>query len=185
MATSNTLYEEKLREKPTLDELCEHVNIGTKWYTFGVLLKLDITKLNAIEELNRDVDVKTLKMFQLWLNTNPEAMRMQIVDALKKEVIGVVTLAEKYEKILRESCVITTGKYCKTTTHVCNDNKYIWMLTFYCKNIEPGMDQEMSKIVELRIKLDTLNNQKTAEIEQLQFKLKQKEGNILTCFICS
>ena len=59
------------------------------------------------------------------------------------------------------------------------------MLTFYCKNIEPCMDQEMSKVVELRIKLDTLNNQKTAEIEQLQSKLKQKEGNILTCFICS
>ena len=125
MATGNTLYEEKLREKPTLDELCEHVNIGTKWYTFGVLLKLDITKLDGIDELNRDVDFKTLKMFHLWLNTNPKASRVEIVNALKKEAIGEVTLAEKYEKLLREYCVITTGEYCKTTTHVCNDNKYM------------------------------------------------------------
>ena len=124
MATADTSYEEKLREKPTLDELCEHVNIGTKWYTFGVLLKLDKTKLDAIEELNRDVNVKTLKMFYLWLNTNPNAMRIEIVNTLKKEVIGEMTVAKKYEEILRESRVITTGEYYKTMTHVCNNNKY-------------------------------------------------------------
>ena len=124
MATADTSYEEKLREKPTLDELCEHVNIGTKWYTFGVLLKLDMTKLDAIEELNKDVNVKTSKMFYLWLNTNPNAMRIEIVNTLKKEVIGEVTVAKTYEEILRESRVITTGEYCKTMTHVYNNNKY-------------------------------------------------------------
>ena len=124
MATADTSYEEKLREKPTLDELCEHVNIGTKWHTFGVLLKLDMTKLDAIEELNKDVNVKTSKMFYLWLNTNPNAMRIEIVNTLKKEVIGEVTVAKKYEEILRESRVITTGEYCKTMTHVYNNNKY-------------------------------------------------------------
>ena len=170
MATGNTLYEEKLREKPTLDELFENVNIGTGWYKFGVLLKLEKTKLDAIEELNKDVGFKTLMMFQLWLDTNPNAMRIEIMNTLKKAVIGEVTVAEKYEKILRDSCGITTGEYCKL---------------FYYKNIESVMDKEMSDVDELRLKVNTVINQKTAEIEQLKCRLKQKESNILTHFLCS
>ena len=97
MATRHdTSYEEKLKEKPSLDELCEHVRVGTNWYKFGVLLKLDTTKLDAIEELNKDVDFKILKMFQLWLNTNPTATRKQIIDALRKDVMEGMTIATNY-----------------------------------------------------------------------------------------
>ena len=41
MATRNLSFEKLLEEKPTLDELCEHIRIGSKWYQLGILLKLD------------------------------------------------------------------------------------------------------------------------------------------------
>ena len=91
-----------LREKPNLDELCEHTRVGTKWYKFGVLLKLDIRELDAIEELNKDIDFKALKMFQLWLNTDPDATRKHVLNIMRKDVIGEIIAAEKYEKLLRE-----------------------------------------------------------------------------------
>ena len=96
MASESMSFEVKIEEKPSLDELCEHVRVGTNWYKFGVLLKLDTTKLDAIEELNKDVDFKILKMFQLWLNTNPTATRKQIIDALRKDVMEGMTIARNY-----------------------------------------------------------------------------------------
>ena len=99
MATRD-YFESFLGESPTLDELYEHVKLGTKWYEFGILLKLDSKKLNAIEELNKDTDHKALKMFELWLNTSTNATRKQVLETLRKDVIREVAVAEKYEKIL-------------------------------------------------------------------------------------
>ena len=93
-----------LSERPSLDELCEHVRLGNKWYKFGVLLKLDTRELDVIEELNNDVDYKALKMFQLWLNTTPDAIRKHVLNTLRKDVIGEMIVAEKYEKELKEHC---------------------------------------------------------------------------------
>ena len=108
MATRHdSSYEDKLKGKPSLDELCEHVRVGTNWYKFGVLLKLDTTKLDAIEELNKDVDFKILKMFQLWLNTNPSATRKEIIDALRKDVMDGMTTANNYVLALGGSLYIT------------------------------------------------------------------------------
>ena len=92
-----------LNEKPTLDELCEHARIGTKWYNFGVLLKLDATKLNGIRMMSEDVDFKVIKMFELWLSTNPNARRREIIETLTMEAIGENTLAANYQKALTES----------------------------------------------------------------------------------
>ena len=66
MATRNLSFEEILEEKPTLDELCEHIRIGSKWYQLGVLLKLNDVKLDDIHRLAEDSTYKTLKMFKLW-----------------------------------------------------------------------------------------------------------------------
>ena len=93
-------FDDILNEKPPIDELCEHVRIGTNWYKFGVLLKLDTKKLDDIKLLSEDSDFKALKMFELWRSTNPTATRREIIETLKKEVIADNAVADKYEKAL-------------------------------------------------------------------------------------
>ena len=89
-----------LEETPTLDELCENVQITTKWYQFGVLLKLDAKKLSDIDQWTKDADLKAIKMFELWLNTSTNATRRQILETLRKEPIKEIAVANKYEKKL-------------------------------------------------------------------------------------
>ena len=54
MAIRNLLFEKKLEEKPTLDELCEYIRIGSKWYHLEVLLKLSDVKLDDTHRLADD-----------------------------------------------------------------------------------------------------------------------------------
>ena len=97
-------FKQFLSKKPTLDELIKHVRVTKKWYKFGELLHLHADELDAIEELNqdRDADFKTLKMFYLWLNTNPNATRREVIEALRKEAIDESVVAEEYVKALKE-----------------------------------------------------------------------------------
>ena len=92
-----------LQERPTLDELCEHIVIGIKWYQLGIQLKLDVTQLDVIDKETSDVTQKTSKMFQLWLSTNPLATRRHVLEALRKRVIGENNVANEYEKVLTSS----------------------------------------------------------------------------------
>ena len=117
MATRNQTFEEILEEKPTLDELCEHIRIGSKWYQLGIQLKLNAKKLEDIYKLPDDSTYKTTKMFELWLDTNPNATRRQVVDALRKEVIEEITVAHEYEQTLRKSSSLPTSEY-KNLLHV-------------------------------------------------------------------
>ena len=105
MASRNLSFEKILAERPTLDELCEHIRIGSKWYQLGTLLKLDAKKLDDIRHTQpEDSSFKTLKMFELWLVANPHASRRQVIDALRKEVIEENTIAHEYEQTLKMSC---------------------------------------------------------------------------------
>ena len=103
MAKGNLSFEKILEEKPALDELCEHIHISGKWYQFGILLKLDSKKLDDIRRQPDDSTYKTLKMFELWLDTNPNATRRQVIDTLKKKIIEENTVAHEYEQILKKS----------------------------------------------------------------------------------
>ena len=106
MAVS-TYFDQFLNGKPAVHELYEHVRVGTNWYKLGVLLKLDITKLNDIRSLNEDSDFKSLKMFELWLSSKPNATRREIIVALKKEALGENAIAERYVSALKEGeCII-------------------------------------------------------------------------------
>ena len=98
-----TGFEAFLNEKPTLDELCRHVRIDTEWYKFGVLLKLNTTKLEGIRVMNESTGFKTVKMFELWLSSKPTATRREIIETLRTEAIGEKTIAEDYDKALKES----------------------------------------------------------------------------------
>ena len=100
MAARDLSFEMLLQDKPTLDELCEHIMIGIKWYQLGIQLKLDVTQLDVIDKENSDVTQKTAKMFQLWLSTNTLATRKHVLEALRKRVIGENNLANEYEKML-------------------------------------------------------------------------------------
>ena len=102
MAGRDVLYEEILNEKPTLAELCELVPIGTKWRQMGIQLELNDRKLNEIEEESKNTADKVSKMYKLWLNTNLQATRRQIVETLKMDIIEENTLAQNYETKLRE-----------------------------------------------------------------------------------
>ena len=73
MAVRNLSFEKFFEKKPTLDELCEHIRIGSKWYQLGIQLKLDPKKLEDIHKLPDDSTYKTAKMFELWLDTKPDA----------------------------------------------------------------------------------------------------------------
>ena len=55
-----------------------------KWYKLGVLLKLDTNNLDAINEMKSDTDVKILKMFELWMTTNPTLQKRSYRDALEE-----------------------------------------------------------------------------------------------------
>ena len=93
------------RETNTL-WICEHIRIGSKWYQFGILLELDSKKLDDIHKLPEDSSYKTTKMFELWLDTNPCATRRQVIDALGKEVIEEVNVAQQYKQF----CMMGPGE---------------------------------------------------------------------------
>lgn len=105
MSVQKQSFEKLLEEKPCLHELCEHIVIGGKWYQLGIQLKLDATKLDFIDEQPRDYNYKTTKMFQLLLTASPQVTRKQILEALKKRVLGEISVANEYEEKLRNvSC---------------------------------------------------------------------------------
>ena len=110
MATGDSSFDEILNGKPTLAELCKHVPISTNWYIMGTQLELDVRKLNEIEDLPKPVPYKVSKMYELWLDTEPQATRRQIVDTLKMEAVGQKNLAVEYEKKLRELSVPVNSK---------------------------------------------------------------------------
>ena len=110
MAARKLSFEKLLEEKPSLDELCEHIRIGSKWYQLGIQLKLNAKKLEDIHKLPDDSTYKTTKMFELWLDTKPDATRRQVVDALKKKVIEENTIAHEYELVMLRKCCISDGE---------------------------------------------------------------------------
>ena len=102
MATGDSSFDEILNGEPTLAELCADVPISTNWYIMGTQLKLNIRKLNEIEDLSKPVPYKVSKMYELWLDTNPQATRRQILETLRMESICQMSLAQQYETRLKE-----------------------------------------------------------------------------------
>ena len=102
-----------LNERPTLDEMFQHVKISTRWYQFGVLLKLDSNKLEEIEQQYKDSGFKALKMFELWLSTNPNAKRREIIETLRIEIIGQNAIAQEYLTVLTENEIYISSLYNK------------------------------------------------------------------------
>ncbi|XP_019857910.1 PREDICTED: uncharacterized protein LOC109586180 [Amphimedon queenslandica] len=92
-----------LSSPPTIKELTGHVDASTNWYIIGTMLDLDQKRLRSIEALAGHTDThKMIEMFNLWLTTTPTASRRQVLDVLRIRVVGENTLADEYEKHLKE-----------------------------------------------------------------------------------
>ena len=105
MATQpkETSFNTFLSFTPTIKELTEHVDVSTNWYIVGTMLDLDQKPLKGIEAQTGHTGAhKMIEMFNLWLTTTPTASRRQILEALRKSVVGENTLADEYEKHLKE-----------------------------------------------------------------------------------
>ena len=81
--------------KPSLDELITHVDV-VEWLRLGVLLKLDMKDLQAIERERASIADRLQLMYNLWLMSQPGATRRQLLKAL--EVMKARTLADNYKK---------------------------------------------------------------------------------------
>ena len=121
-------YEDFLAATPSLKELTENIDVGTQWYILGIMLAVDQTRLNSIEDMKRDDVYKTTKMFELWLRGNSKASRSQVLEALRKRVVGEATIAMNYEKNLRKLHYKLTFQHVETsdskhTTEIDNNNE--------------------------------------------------------------
>ena len=116
MSERESHYSSFLSCTPTIKELTEHVDVGSNWYIVGTMLDLDQRRLRSIEGQTGHTDThKTIEMFNLWLTTTPTASRREILEVLRKRVVGENTVADEYEKHLKELHEST----CKLTLTVC------------------------------------------------------------------
>ena len=88
--------------RPTLKLLNKLVkrSITTKWYDLGVelLAEEDVQALDEIQRNNpRDVSTCCTKMFQLWLERQPDASWRQLIQALREPNIEMNELANTIE----------------------------------------------------------------------------------------
>ena len=103
MSERESHYSSFLSCTPTIKELTEHVDVGSNWYIVGTMLDLDQRRLRSIEGQTGHTDThKTIEMFNLWLTTTPTASRREILEVLRKRVVGENTVADEYEKHLKE-----------------------------------------------------------------------------------
>ena len=93
------LLEQLLDETPPLYEVCENARTS-HWYNLGIELQLDEVKL---EEIRHDAESdKRSRMYQLWLRSQPDATRRQLLTALRTRDVGEIVVARKYEEMLIE-----------------------------------------------------------------------------------
>ena len=86
-----------LDKKPPLSEVCEYARTS-RWYQLGVQLQVDEVELKEIkDEPGSD---KRTRMFQLWLRTQINATRRQLLTALRSKHVGEEEVALKYENMV-------------------------------------------------------------------------------------
>ena len=89
----------EMDDKPTLDELITHVDVGVEWMRLGTLLKLDMKDLQAIDHVKPAISDRLQQMYNKWLTSKTGATRRQLLDALR--VLNLNVLAEEYEEWVR------------------------------------------------------------------------------------
>ena len=86
-----------LDQSPLLSEVCEYARTS-HWYKLGIQLELDEVELGEIrDDTGSD---KRSRMYQLWLHTQSNATRRQLLTALRTKDVGENTVADNYEQML-------------------------------------------------------------------------------------
>ena len=93
------------KNQPTLKLLNKLVKVyaTAKWYDLGVelLAEKDVQALDEIQSnYPRDASTCCTKMFQLWLDKQPEASWRQLIEALRESNIELKELANTIEQKL-------------------------------------------------------------------------------------
>ncbi|XP_019859270.1 PREDICTED: uncharacterized protein LOC109587464 isoform X2 [Amphimedon queenslandica] len=161
-----------LEKAPSLDELTEHINVGTSWYILGIMLKLDQKKLESIEKNPQNDDVKATKMFGLWLSgSSAEPNRRSILEALRKRVVGEARIADEYEKNLKQM-------YAECHTFRPSSSEQSTIMT---KKDSPAEPKDFGKHEKIKPDLNSqpeMINKEAAEIAKLKAIIKEKEKQL-------
>ena len=88
-----------LDSRPTLAELMKEVCLTADWYEIGMRLDLDPDKLNSIRFSPVSERTKTSDMYELWLDSKPEATRRELVEVLEEMELN--RQAARYKKYLK------------------------------------------------------------------------------------
>ena len=91
-----------MKERPELAELVENIRTN-KWHTLGLQLGVEENVLVTISTQYNDIEDCRRQMFKSWLQTQPNASRMQLVNALRKDSVAENYMAEKYEILFQEN----------------------------------------------------------------------------------
>ena len=87
--------------KPDLKIVCAIVRTS-RWHQLGIQLGLDKEMLQDILSDRSETQDKRTQMFRLWIASQPEASHNQLVEALRLKVIAEDTMAQEYEKKVKE-----------------------------------------------------------------------------------
>ena len=91
-----------LDSRPSLRELVRQVCLESEWYQIGAMLDLNPDKLSAIRQSAGKEDDKTSDMYKLWLDSQPQATRRQLIEVL--ESMNLNRQANDYKKYLKGTC---------------------------------------------------------------------------------
>ena len=102
-SASTLSFDEFLQDRPTHDELCNHI-VFCDWRLLAICLPTitDIDVDVIFEETGGISSLALQQTFQLWLKKCPNASRQQVIQILKSRVIGQNAIAAKYESALKE-----------------------------------------------------------------------------------
>ena len=100
LSASTLSFDEFLQDRPTQDELCNHILISD-WKKLAVFLNIRNIDIDVIEEETGNIASLALQQtFQLWLKDCPNASRQKIFEQL--HVTENHNIADMYMSALKE-----------------------------------------------------------------------------------
>uniref|UniRef100_A0A1X7U7D0 Death domain-containing protein n=1 Tax=Amphimedon queenslandica TaxID=400682 RepID=A0A1X7U7D0_AMPQE len=173
-------YDDFLNQKPSLQELIQHIDTKNEWLMLGVILGL---KKEDIDQLPKGVITgKTVALLELWLHT-PTASRRKLLEELRKDP-DIQDVAEDYNQYLTN--IFT---YCEQSTELVKghaDRKSFVSGKEEPSNAEERMKNKIETLEatlkeqedELLVVIQRKEEEKIAIKEEMQLAIKGKENEL-------